>query len=479
MKAKLDLTKTLEKRRAWLIGWALFCCYSYFFYLGGNWNIDSRNAQIFALAEGRTLIIDSYPSLPIGGGDAALYQGHYYSDKLIGPSLIAAPFYRLFRETATASELSYGPSVYVALRLTNIVTNAIPSALLGALLYLFLAELGLGAQLRVWLAFAYGLGTLAFPYSTALFGHQIAAVAITGSFMLLWYQRAEWSNKRAIAAGALAGFAAISDAMGVFVAVVLGVYAICLAASPPLPHLHMWRWGVLRTGMRRLAPFALTALAVFSIQLAANWWSFGNPLTFPHVYHAQAAFRARHTAGFFGIHLPQLYPLYQLTIGPWRGLFHGSPVLLLAPPGFFFMARRWRREAIVCAAAWLVVLLANSGYENWTTGSAYGPRYQIVAIPFLIIAAAPATERWPLVFKVLAVISIGFMAIITAQTPFIPEDLRTPLSHAIAEFSRGNLENGNLTMLIPFANLEGFASLVPLIAMVAAFLLAIRLARHT
>lgn len=231
--------------------------------------------------------------------------------------------------------------------------------------------------------------------------------------------------------------------------------------------------------MRRLAPFALTALAVFSIQLAANWWSFGNPLTFPHVYHAQAAFRARHTAGFFGIHLPQLYPLYQLTIGPWRGLFHGSPVLLLAPPGFFFMARRWRREAIVCAAAWLVVLLANSGYENWTTGSAYGPRYQIVAIPFLIIAAAPATERWPLVFKVLAVISIGFMAIITAQTPFIPEDLRTPLSHAIAEFSRGNLENGNLTMLIPFANLEGFASLVPLIAMVAAFLLAIRLARHT
>ena len=479
-KRERDPTQTLERRRAWLIGWALFCCYAYFFYVGGNWNVESHYAQTFALAEHGSLIIDGYPFLPRGGGDAAFYRGHYYSDKLIGPSLVAAPIYRLLRETATVSEISYPWDLYLAFRLTNVATNALPSALLGALLYLFLAELGLTTQLRVWLAFTYGLGTLALPYSTALFGHQLAAVAIAGAFMLLWRQRAEWSHRRAIAAGALAGFAAISDAMGIFVAALLGLYAIWLArdlvgqelASCPSSR------PAIAVIASRIAPFALPALAVFSIQLAANWLSFGSPLAFPHLYHAQAAFRARHTAGLFGIHLPQLYPLYQLTFGPWRGLFHGSPVLLFALPGFFIMARRWRSEAILCAASWPIVLLLNSGYENWTTGSAYGPRYQIVVIPLLIIAAAPLAERLPLIFKALAAISIASMAIITAQTPFIPEGLRSPLSHAIFEFARGNLQNGNLAMLIPFANLQGFSSLVPLIAVVAAFLLALRLAKE-
>jgi hypothetical protein len=360
--------------------------------------------------------------------------------------------------------------VYVALRLTNVAANALPSALLGALLYLFLAEFGLASGLRVWLAFAYGLGTLAFPYSTALFGHQLAAAAIAGAFILLWRQRGGWSHRRAVAAGALAGFAAISDVMGIFVAVIFGLYALSLAlrqpngeGSPP------------GMAIGRAAVFAAAALAVFSIQLAANWSSFGSPLTFPHIYHAQAAFRARHTAGLFGIHLPQLYPLYQLTIGPWRGLFCGSPALLLAVPGFFLLARRWRAEAITIAASWLVVLLINSGYENWTAGSAYGPRYQLVAIPLLIIAAGPAAQRWPVAFKLLAAISIAFMAIVTAQSPFVPEDLRNPLSVAIAEFARGNLLNGNLGMLL---SLTGLKSLLPLALVEAALLGAIRLARE-
>ncbi len=472
----IDLAQQAERRRAWLIGWALFCCYIYFFYTGGNWNVESRSAQVFALAEQHTLAIDDYPFLPPGGGDAAFYRGHYYSDKLIGPSLVAAPVYLFLRHTATVSELTFRTAVYLAMRLTNVFTNALPSALLGALLYLFLAELGLSAQLRVWLAFAYGLGTLAFPYSTALFGHQLAAVAVACSFMLLWKQRAEWSHGRAVAAGALAGFAAISDAMGVFVAALLGCYAIAVALRSPRGQDGSPQRGSPTT---MVAPFIALALVVFSIQILANWSSFGGPFTFAQVYHAQAAFRARHTAGLFGIHLPQLYRLYQLTVGPWRGIFHGSPVLLLALPGFFLMARRWRAEAIVCAACWLVVLLANAGYENWTTGSAYGPRYQIVVIPLLVIAASLAAERWSLVFRVLASISIAFMLIVTAQTPFIPEDSRNPLSAAIAQFSRGNLQNGNLAMLIPFANLQGLRSLLPLMIAVGAFLLAIRSSRDS
>ncbi|MFB3882968.1 MAG: hypothetical protein ACE149_17010 [Armatimonadota bacterium] len=466
-----DPLRALERRRAWLIGWALFCCYSYFFYIGGNWNVESHYAQIYALAERGSLIIDDYPFLPPGGGDAAFYRGHYYSDKLIGPALLAAPIYRLLRETATASELSSRAAVYIALRFTNVAANALPSALLGALLYLFLAELGLATQLRVWLAFAYGLGTLAFPYSTVFFGHQLAAVAITGAFMLLWRQRREWSHRRAVAAGALAGFAAISDAMGIFLAALFGLYALWLAVSGSTLESRLSNLG------RRIPPLAAAALAVFSLQLIANWSSFGSPLAFPHLYHAQAAFRERHTAGLFGIHLPQLYPLYQLTLGPWRGLFYGCPALLMALPGFLIMKRRWRAEAILCAASWLLVLLLNSGYENWTTGSAYGPRYQIVVLPLLIIAAATAAERWPLALKVLASISIAFMFIVTARSPFVDEGIQNPLRAIISRFSVSDLAQGNLGMLISFGTLQGLASLLPLLAAIGAFLLAIKLTR--
>ena len=55
-----DTERRLERRRAWLIGLALLVCYSYFYYLGGNWNVGSRDAQIMALAEEHTLAIDSH-----------------------------------------------------------------------------------------------------------------------------------------------------------------------------------------------------------------------------------------------------------------------------------------------------------------------------------------------------------------------------------------------------------------------------------
>jgi len=454
--------RSLEIRRSQLLGVALFLCYAYFFYLGGNWNVESRFAQIYALAEHGTLVIDSYSSLPPGGGDAARFEGHYYSDKLIGPSLVAVPPYWGMRHLFSAIGVPPNVAVYFALRITNVITNAWPSALFCGVLYLFLAQLGLSPRLRVWLTLAYGLGTLAFPYSTMLFGHQLAAVAIGLAFMLLWRQHDDWSPRRGLVAGALLGFAAMSDAMGLFVAGLLGCYGIWLAAR---------EGGAASAVVRRVAPAAVLGLAVFSLQLIANWSSFGNPFTFPHIYHAQESFRLRHTAGLFGIHLPKLYPLYQLTVGPWRGLFYGSPVLLLALPGVFLLGRKWRAEAVAIAACYLAVLLIHSGYENWTTGSAYGPRYQIVALPLLLFAVAPAAERWPFVFNTLAITSIAFTSIVTATTPLLREDLRNPLANALAQFAAGKLLQGNLGTLF---GLPGLLSLAPLLVIVGVMLLVLR-----
>jgi hypothetical protein len=458
------IARGAEFRRALLIGLALFLCYGFFFYPGGNWNVESRNAQIVSLAEDKTLAIDAYEYWT---GDKAYYQGHYYSDKLVGPSLVAVPFYWTSRRLLQAAGMSPRLALMVALRVANVCSNAAPSALLGALLYLFLAELGLSAVLRVWLAFAYGFGTLALPYSTALFGHQFGAACAFGSFMLLWRQRGAWIGGRAVAAGLLAGLGAICDFTTLLIACFLALYAIwvsVIAASSAAP-----RRRVVEV-IGRVLLFAVFMAVPISVQLSANWSSFGSPLTFPHIYHVQPSFRARHTAGLLGVHFPQLSPLYQLTIGPWRGLFYGCPVLLLALPGFFLLGRRRPVEAVLAAAMWIGVLLMSAGYENWTAGSSYGPRYQIAAIPFLVFAAAPSAQRWPFVFKVLAAISIAFAVIVTAQSPFIPENLQNPLAVALAEFSVGRLLNGNLGLAI---GLPSLLSLLPLAVVEAAFFYAL------
>ncbi len=461
-------TRRRERRRAWLIGLALLVCYSYFYYLGGNWNVGSHYAQVLALAEDHTLAIDHSHHLT---GDKAFYRGHYYSDKLLGPALLAAPAYLAAKPLAGLLARAASPArrpvltrIY-ALDLANLLTNALPTALFGALLYLFLAHFGLAAALRAWLAFTYGFGTLALPYATALFGHNLGAVCVGGAFMLLWRQRQEWRLSRGLAAGALLGLGAICDFTTLFLAAFLGLYALWVARGPRAAKL-----ASAGQVLARIAPLLLVATIPVALQLGANWASFGSPLVFPHVHHVQAAFRARHTRGLLGVHLPQLLPFWQLTFGGHRGLFHGSPVLLLALPGFFLLGKRYWPEAGLFAAAWLGVALLSSGYENWEAGSAYGPRYQIPTLPLLIFAVATTAKRWPLIFKSLATLSMAFMFIVTAHTPSVPESLPVPLAAALGAFSLGRLDQPNLGLAL---GLGGLTSLLPLLVAETGLLLAL------
>jgi len=283
--------------------------------------------------------------------------------------------------------------------------------------------------------------------------------------MLLWKQKQEWRTSRALAAGALVGLGAICDFTTLFLSAFLGLYTLWVAsgrgsARPPRA----------TQVAARVIPVIVVAAVPVVMQLAANWTSFGHPLTFPHLYHLQASFRARHTRGLLGVHLPQLVPLWQLTFGGHRGLFHGSPMLLLALPGFFLLGKRWRVEALLIAAAWIGVVLMSSGYENWEAGSSYGPRYQIPTLPLLILAVALTAERWPFLFTALSLLSIGLMFIVTAHTPSVDEALPIPLAAAVGAFSTGQLDQPNLGLTF---GCPGLASLLPLLFLVAALLFAL------
>lgn len=451
-----------RKRAAIAIFIILLGCYGYFFYVWANWNVNTRLALTHAIVDEGRLEIDSYHSMT---GDKARYRGHYYADKAVGASFLGVPFYWLYRQLAPPAP---GSATERSLRailgnyVISLFATAIPSALAGMLLFILLGYYTTRAAPRIWLTLAYGLGTLAFPYATMLFGHQTAAAFILIAFFLIfWTRRKGWSWAWLLLAGLLAGYSVITDFLAfVPVAGLVAYLAVCL-----------WKENELSRKFRAVlfVVFIVAILLPLPLQLWYNWACFDDPFASGYQYEVIQKFREGMSQGLMGIGLPKLEALYQLTFGPRRGLFYGSPFLLFLFPGAYIMLKRkeFRAEGVLCIAAGLVSLLLNSGYYLWWGGAAYGARFMIVALPFLVLPAFFAYPVNPLSFKILAAGSIVFSFIVVTASPMIAEASPNPLYEGALRTlldeirDPGELINFNLMM---YLEVDDLRSILPLIA---------------
>ncbi len=77
-----------------------------YFIRPADWNIASRLDLVKAIVEEKRLTIDSYHDSVFYTGDKAFVNGHYYSDKAIGASLLGAlvylPIHGLIRQSLPA-----------------------------------------------------------------------------------------------------------------------------------------------------------------------------------------------------------------------------------------------------------------------------------------------------------------------------------------------------------------------------------------
>ena len=95
VKPSATVQRGSRARAAWMLAAMLFVASAYF-YQDPEWNGNSRFSLTRALVEHGNFQIDDYISAPgWATEDRALFNGHYYSDKAIGSSLLAAPFYFL------------------------------------------------------------------------------------------------------------------------------------------------------------------------------------------------------------------------------------------------------------------------------------------------------------------------------------------------------------------------------------------------
>src|SRR5262249_6163732 len=117
-------TVTVTSRRLfWIVGLWLFVSYA-FFYQAGGWNQNSRFALDRAILERRTLQIDAYH---LQTGDIALMNGHYYSDKAPGTSLLALAPSFLARLVSTAAGVD--PASFAGIAWTSYVATVATSGL--------------------------------------------------------------------------------------------------------------------------------------------------------------------------------------------------------------------------------------------------------------------------------------------------------------------------------------------------------------
>lgn len=396
-----------------ILALALLLSYG-FFQQSPAWNEYSRYDLVRALVEDGTTSIDRYHE---NTGDKAFYDGHYYSDKAPGTAFLGVPVYLLLTLTSGASGAGI-PDPSLAVQTLAFGVSGIPTVLLVLLLLGFLRNF-VDEGWALTISVGYGLGSIAFPFATMLFGHAASALFLFAAFYLLWQWRPGGGPWRPALAGFLAGWAVLAELSAMLGVLVLLAYAMSRAPATG-------RWPT-RAGLRAPALMVAGAAIPAALLLGYNAVSFGGPFDLGYANLANQGFAEGMGRGILGVTWPRGEALVELLVGP-RGLLRLAPWFLLAPVGLLAAGRNSvRPEVLVCGAIGIVFLAFNAGYYIPFGGWTPGPRFLAPALPFaaVLVALAPSVFR-PLTASLIAV-AIGVMVIATVTQPNAPEAYRDPL----------------------------------------------------
>lgn len=483
--ADTSLRARLRAESGVLVPLAVLALCTYAYFIGPPaWNQNSRLALTRALVEQRTTIIDDYH---VSTGDKSLRDGHFYSDKAPGASLLALPAYALYwgatrltggelpevrivplyetdeppDDTARkpGDRLAYNQPYRTALYLARLLSTSLLAAVGLCVLYL-LARRQLPRPSAALLAVLYGLATPALVYSSALYGHQPCAdLLLLGLAIPLLTEGTARLRTAALATGLCLGLAVVCE------------------YPAAVPVLLLTLLATIRRGPRFAAWLTLgglpCALALAAYHLAA----FGHPLKtgYDYVYLAEFAEGMRVN---YGIHTPDPAVLLELLFGRFRGLFYLSPVLLLATWGLVTqtLARpttwpkdqpttTWPTRQVAISSLLIVgfYLALNSGYYMWDGGAAVGPRHCVPMLPFLALGLVPALRLVPNAVLILGAVSAAQMLALVAAAPEAPQYGDPLYTHAWPHLLNTQPGYGGATSLGLLLGLPGILSIVPLL----------------
>jgi hypothetical protein len=445
--------RTRLARHGWLVAIAVVYLYAFpYFPRIQSANELPRVYLVRAIVEDGTFAIDSGVRRWGSTADVSPSNGHMYSNKAPGSSLLVVPVY------AVVSWIGGPPSLPVTMWLSRVVAGVIPAVLFLWLLWGFLARFAPDVAVRRLVVIAYALGSLAMTYAILFYSHQLAAICIASAWILAVDVVERRRGPRWMAAvGFLAGAAPLVDYQAAFAGVPVAVYLI----------VKLWSWPRRDAGTA-LALAGVAAAVPIAILLWYHAVCFGSPLRTG--YDATQTFAHLHQQGFLGISELRGEAFWGSMFGPDNGLFVLSPWLLLGVPGAVLLWRRDRATTLVCVAVAIVFILFISSISFWRGGWSVGPRYVTAMLPFWLPLVACALHAWrerPLLVGALSgsIVSACVIYCASAATfPYWPDSLKNPLYEVTLRLLGDGAVAPNAASALGIGGLAGIAPMLGICA---------------
>lgn len=406
--------------------------YALFFPIVPYDNIMCRMDLIYSVVNDGTLSIDKYAS---NTGDKAVYNQHYYADKAIGASLLGIPVYLPFKLIALIFDLH--PMHPLGIYLVTLIAIGVPSAYMALILRRLLVEYGMDEANATSMVLFYAFGTMALPYSTAFYGHQLSAALMLSAFYLASLLIKEKIDSRfAYLLGFLLAYSVITEYPSVIVGFIISLW--CTIS---------WR-----ARLDKVIPMIIGALPWLLVLLAYNYACFEDPFTLAYSYKALPDFQRIHSQGIFGISMFSFKAFYKLMVSPAKGLFFFSPFLLLGLLGLIkgVLKKECGKEPVSGGNYLfpLIVIVAytffGASFVDYDGGWTFGPRHLVPMVPFLVLgfAALRLNKRWlSVLLYSLGLMSILIFALGTISSMHFP----LPFDAPIVEFAWEVLKEGYIS----------------------------------
>lgn len=460
-----------DRSKLWRVAWEvamvlLVLAMTSYTWMFGDISSPNERSRVYlavAMVEDHTVQIDA----PIARWgkiyDLAERDGHYYSDKAPGSSILGAGVYFV------ASQFKPLPEWRIR-DLINLMRTwlMLPITLLGfVLLRRIIHNLGLDPPIADIVGLGWILGTAAFHYGAAYFGHQIVAVALLAALYCVLQAEEALGQPRLIAkwclgAGIAAGIAGLTEYQA-------GVPCVLLVLYVALGDARLRNFGV--------PALLFGAMPFVLLLLAYNDAAFGGPLQLSYHHLASEELRELHGQGIAGVTIPQWDYFWGSMLSLHRGLFVCSPMFVLSLWGLWLM---WddgdRRLAMLIGGTLLYFVAFVSSSNMWFAGWGFGPRLLVPGMALWSIAAAyavQATFRVPITegfARGVIAVQIAYTQAVVVYFPEPPEHAENPLLDVVATMRAADLVSPNWgqtllglsppSSIFPIAALTVFAILV-------------------
>jgi hypothetical protein len=386
-----------KNRVDWLIAFFLFFFLSSIYYITASGitssNDGSHYALIRTLVENHSFALKQFDDYAEGNDIAITEDGRLFSDRPPGTALAGTLFYlgggifpRPFQNLPSRHDAQNPRLAYV------LMLPALAGAGTAVVLYAMMRLLDIGWIASMLAVFMFSLGTVHWKYSSVLFSHALSAflVVLTIYLTMRFIRR---DDTKAIAFGSLGlllGFSVLTEYSNGLLVIILMGYILLSSRQK--------EWREVTHSLTFLVAGGFISVLFLAIYNSVN---FGSPFKLSYSYAINYPWASSFVTTF---NFPLGAGLKGLLIGGtgdgWcggppcsnQGLFHLSPILLLAIPGWYCFYRAARRECLLTAVLFLAYLFLFARHRTYHGFTADG-RYLTPFLGLLVIPLA-YTLQW-------------------------------------------------------------------------------------